>query len=96
MSKTTLDLENLKFSVQLIESSRPNPSSEFFSANISSVDQFLDVISTLDSNIPGENYQVSIHRDGMRFEWEDEVNKHGGRFSIFFASNIMAFRTFCI
>ena len=89
-------LGNLKLSLQSIEPSRPNPPSEIFSDNVTSVDQFLEVISSLDSSIPPENYQVSLHRENLRLEWEDKANKQGGRFSLFFASNIMAFRTFCI
>ncbi|KAK8854059.1 eukaryotic translation initiation factor 4E [Tritrichomonas musculus] len=88
--------QNYAFAVQLIESSRPNPSAEIFSTNISSTDMFLDIISSLDSKVPSENYQVLLHREGIRLEWEDKANKQGGRYSLFFASNIMAFRTFCI
>lgn len=96
MYETHSVVGNLKLALQSIESSRSSPPSDIFSEDVSSVDQFLNVISSLDSNVTSENYQVSLHRDGIRLEWEDQANKQGGRFSLFFASNIMAFRTFCI
>ncbi|OHT08682.1 hypothetical protein TRFO_04740 [Tritrichomonas foetus] len=70
-------------------------SAEVSIANMETIDQFNDAIISLDLS-KYSNYQVALYHTGTTLEWENSVNKNGGRFSLFFDSKIYAFRTFCV
>ena len=74
----------------------PSKSEQIYKLKISNFDEFIQALGKFDKKFNIFDFQLILFKENVENKWEDPANKRGARFIIFFPSDILAVRTFCL